>query len=111
MIRIIAATGCVALVLCMGSCRQIEHSEDVTAEITAAQMEGRDAARKFIINVMNDSTHVGRHYHEATDSCRIRYSREGKTECAAAFDSTFVNTVRAVRPDMAHSLPLHSDAE
>lgn len=81
-------------------CRNIEHSEAVTADITAAQMEGRDTARRFIVRIKDDTTGMHRYYLETTDSCRRKYAGDGKTECVAAFDSTFVSTVRTVRPDV-----------
>lgn len=88
------------LLMSSTACRNIEHSETVTADITAAQMEGRDAARRFIVRIKDDTTGMHRYYLETTDSCRRKYVGEGKTECVAAFDSTFVSTVRTVRPEV-----------
>ena len=81
------------------SCAGTEKTEAITAEITAAQMEGRNAARYIIHKQWKDTTGFGKEIDKAF-RVRAQYIKEGQAECAAAFDSTFVRTVRAVRPDL-----------
>ena len=87
---------------CSG-CAETEHTEGITAEITAAQMEGRNAARTFVNREWRDSTKLQQHLLEAK-SRRGKYIDEGKPECAAAYDSAFISTIRAVRPNLARSI-------
>lgn len=87
------------------SCRNIEHSEDVTSEIEAAQMEGRNAARLFASESATDSAEL-RHKIDAARAPRLRYDSLGETEKGAAFDSTFKSTVRTIRPDIAKIIKL-----
>lgn len=83
---------------CSG-CAETEHTE----EITAAQMEGRSAARSFVNREWKDSTKLQQLLIEAK-SHRGKYIDEGKPECAAAYDSAFISTIRAVRPELARSI-------
>lgn len=94
---LISASAAIAFLL--PGCAQTEHTEAITAEITAAQMEGRDAARKLLSNTWNDTTGLHRHLEEARKR-RQEFADSGKTKCAEAFDSTFVSTIRTVRPDL-----------
>lgn len=87
---------------CSG-CAETEHTEEITAEITAAQMEGRSAARSFVNREWKDSTKLQQLLIEAK-SRRGKYIDEGKPECAAAYDSAFISTIRAVRPELARSI-------
>lgn len=91
------------LLLSMSSCSgctETEHTEGVTAEITAAQMMGRNDARVFVNRHWNDSSEL--RYRLALirhQSDSLKKSRG--MEFAAAYDSTFISTIRAVRPDLA----------
>lgn len=90
----------------MQGCAQTEKTEAVTAEITAAQMEGRNAARLFLhAHIRNDQSL--KTPLETADSLRRKYSEEGKKECAEAFDSVMMRTVRYIRPDLAPVLESH----
>ena len=84
---------------CSG-CTETEHTEAITAEITAAQMEGRSSARKFLIKEWKDTTGLSKKLHE-TSSIRDEYIKNGKPECAAAYDSAFISTIRSVKPDLS----------
>ena len=83
---------------CSG-CTSIEHSEEVTAEVTAAQIEGRRAARELIHYQWKDSAQLRQKYRE------IQHLRDsvapGKT---AEFDSTFMSTLRIVEPTLAFAI-------
>lgn len=96
-----AALSLISLVAtsCSG-CAETEHTENITAEITAAQMEGRNAARIFINQEWEDTTLLKKHIREAR-ARKNKYVITGNYRCADAFDSTFVSTIRAVRPDIA----------
>lgn len=81
-------------------CRQTEHTEGITAEIVAAQMEGRRAAGIILGPEWKDTLQLQRALMDAKVK-QSRYLIDGKPECAAAFDSTFISTIRTVNPSLA----------
>lgn len=81
------------------SCTGTERAETVTAEVTAAQMEGRNSARDIINRHWTDTTQLMKAMKEARKP-KSRYDSTGHPECAAAFDSAFTGTIRAVRPGL-----------
>ena len=85
------------------SCSQTEKTEDVTAEITAAQMEGRRAAGVILGPEWKDTIKLQRALMD-TKVKQSRYLIDGKPECAAAFDSAFLSTIRTVNPTLAKKL-------
>lgn len=85
------------------SCNQTEKTEAVTAEITAAQMEGRRAAGAILGPEWTDTAQLQKALIE-TKVKQSQYIIEGKPECAEAFDSAFVSTIRTVNPDLAKKL-------
>ena len=85
------------------SCRQTEKTEAITAEITAAQMEGRRTAGIILGPEWKDTTKLQLALIEAKAK-QSKYLIDGKPECAAAFDSTFISTIRAVNPSLAKKL-------
>lgn len=87
---------------CSG-CTETEQTEAITAEITAAQMEGRKSARNFLIREWKDTTGLSKKLHE-TSSIRDEYIKNGKPECAAAYDSAFISTIRSVKPDLSRMI-------
>lgn len=87
----------------LAGCAQTERTEAITAEITAAQMEGRNAARNILLDNWNDTTGISRELTKAR-SARLKYDSIGHTEASAAFDSTFNHTIKAVRPELAKKL-------
>lgn len=93
----------VLLCLLAASCRQTEKTEAITAEITAAQMEGRRAAGIILGPEWKDTTKLQLALIEAKAK-QSKYLIDGKPECAAAFDSTFISTIRAVNPSLAKKL-------
>lgn len=99
----VLSSAAVLTMLLLPACGETEHTEAVTAEITAAQMEGRSAARIFVNHEWKDSTKLQHHLLEAK-ARQSKYLIDGKPECAAAFDSAFISTIRAVRPDLAASI-------
>lgn len=80
-------------------CRGTEHTEAVTAEITAAQMEGRTAARDFIRQDWRDTSKVA-HRLDTIERRKARFREEGRNDCAEAYDTAFVRALRAVKPDL-----------
>lgn len=97
-----ARTFSAAIILCvaaaLGSCAQTERTEAITAEIEAAQIEGRRAARRYLAASAADTAATGAALRDArarSDS----YRKLDKADCAAAFDSAFRGAVRAVNPD------------
>ena len=85
------------------SCKQTEETEGITAEITAAQMEGRRAAGIILGPEWKDTTKLQMALIEAKAK-QSQYLIDGKPECAAAFDSTFISTIRTVNPTLAKKL-------
>lgn len=79
------------------SCRGTEKTEAITAEIEAAQMQGREAARWYLHQNIPDSVSAIEVARQARAK-KYELEKKGKNEAAAAFDSTFVKTVRAVDP-------------
>lgn len=74
------------------SCRQTEKTEGVTAQITAAQMMGRDATKYYVRLNPNDSNSIrafAAHYHDV----RKAYREAGRQDLVQAFDSTFRHTL------------------
>lgn len=93
-----------ALIL-LAACARTEHTEAITAEITAAQMEGRNAARDIIIYNWNDTTGIGKAIANAR-APRLKYDSIGHHSASAVFDTTFNKTIRTVRPELAKKLGL-----
>ncbi len=99
-----------ALLLCMGifSCgraaeTRFEHGEEDAADVEAAMMQGREAARIFINRKWNDTAELQRNLLEAR-ARRCVYDTAGRKASAAAFDSGFVSTIRTVNPEIARHL-------
>ncbi len=85
------------------SCARTEKTEAVTADIVAAQMEGRNAAREFIRRDWHDTTGI----HRSLDNVRtqrLKYDTIGRNDCSEAFDSAFISTIRTVKPDLANKI-------
>ncbi|MCH5243020.1 MAG: hypothetical protein J1F67_11510 [Muribaculaceae bacterium] len=89
--------------LFLAACSQTEKTEAITAEITAAQMEGRRAAGIILGPEWKDTTKLQIALIEAKAK-QSQYLIDGKPECAAAFDSTFISTIRTVNPSLAKKL-------
>lgn len=84
-------------------CSQTEKTEEITADITAAQMEGRRAAGIILGKEWKDTLQLQRALIDAKVQ-QSRYIIAGKHKSAEAFDSTFVSTIRAVNPDLARKI-------
>lgn len=92
------------LVTCIiGGCARTEKTEAITAEITAAQMEGRRAAGRILGPEWTDTAKLQRALLD-TKVKQSQYLIDGKPECAEAFDSIFISTIRTVNPDLAKKL-------
>lgn len=87
----------------VASCGSTEKTERVVADIEAAQMEGRNRARDIINREWRDSTALEASL-KAARAQKLRYDSTGHPECGAAFDSTFVRTIRAVKPELEHMM-------
>lgn len=85
------------------SCRQTEETEGITAEITAAQMEGRRVAGDILRPEWKDTLQLQKALMEAK-SRQSRYLIEGRPDCAAAFDSAFISTIKTVNPSLAKKI-------
>ncbi len=91
--------------LLLSACANTERTEAITAEITAAQMEGRNAARDIVIYPWNYPTGVSKAITKARIP-RMKYDTIGHKAATAAFDTTFNQTIRTVRPELAKKLGL-----
>lgn len=89
--------------LMFSACAQTERTEAITAEITAAQMEGRNAASDIVIYPWDDTTGISRVLAKAREP-RLKYDTLGHKAASAAFDTTFNKTIRTVRPELAKKL-------
>ena len=95
----IAALISIPLFTSCSACSSIEHSEEVTAEVTAAQIEGRRAAKQILNYHWTDSAQLRQKYQE------IRQLRDSVAPGhTAEFDSTFFSTLRVVSPTLAFSI-------
>lgn len=101
---LLAASPILTLPSCGGKgMKGIEEGEETQAEIEAAMMDGRMAAREFINKTWRDTIELQNHLLEARTR-RVPYDTVAKPKCRAAFDSAFVATIRTVRPDVAKAL-------
>lgn len=77
-----------------------EETEETTAEIEAAMMQGRNTARHFINKEWKDTLELINHLLDAK-SVQSEYVIKNKPRSAEAFDTAFIQTVRAVNPELA----------
>ena len=94
---------CLSIISFLGGCAQTEKTEAITAEITAAQMEGRRAAGIILGPEWKDSVKLQNALLEAKAK-QSKYIIQGKPKCAEAFDSAFISTIRTVNPDLGRKL-------
>ncbi len=92
-----------AFALAGSSCGETDKTESVTAEITAAQMQGRDAARRFIHQDWSSFSKLSERL-DSVDSMKKRTVSGKHPQATAAFDSTFISTVRTIRPELAKEI-------
>lgn len=101
LIYIAAALLCVA---CGGGrSDDSRNSEETTAMIEEAIMQGRSDARRIVNRTFNDSMA----FHAAILEANARksaYQLEKHPRCEAAYDSAFISTIRTTRPDLARQL-------
>lgn len=79
----------------------IEAGEDARSYVEAAMLEGRTAARSFLQQDVTDTMAMQQKLLEAR-TIQSRYI--GKKEAAEAFDTAFIHTLRATRPELADSI-------
>lgn len=79
------------------------------ADIEAAHNDGRETARQFVNRPWRDTLELQRALLEARAE-QSKYTRAGRQESAAAFDSAFVSTLRTIRPDVARELQTAMDS-
>lgn len=84
----------------------MEQSEETTAEIEAAMMMGRNAAKEFATKQWEDTFALQKKLLDVRTRSS-KYTIDKKPQSAAAFDSSFVSTMRTVRPDLADQLQKH----
>lgn len=90
----------------MVSCSMGERGEQAAvkeeaAQIEAASLDGREAAREFVSREWKDTFELQQRLAEASSR---RGAYDSLPQSRAAFDSTFISTIRTVRPDVAREL-------
>lgn len=99
-------TSGITLIFCLVvlfGCAETEHTEAITAEITAAQIEGRRAGAQIAAPEWKDTTKLKNALLEAKAK-QSKYLIDGKPQCAEAFDSAFVSTIRTINPKLAKKI-------
>ena len=99
-IGILLLTG---VTISMANCSQTEKTEGITADIMAAQMEGRRAAGRILGPEWKDTVELQKALIDAKVQ-QSEYIIAGKKKCAEAFDSTFISTIRTVNPPLAKKI-------
>lgn len=87
----------------VSGCTKTDKGEEAAADIEAAMMQGREAAKLFVSRPWKDTAEL-RHKLIEVRVRKIRYDSLGKIECGNAYDSAFVSTIRTIRPDIAEKL-------
>ena len=91
------------LFILSSGCAQTEKTEAITADITAAQMEGRNAARRIIGREWKDTSQLQKELLEIK-ALQSKYIIAGNQSCAEAFDTAFISTIRTVNPKLAYTI-------
>ena len=89
--------------LLAAGCAHTEKTEAITAEITAAQISGRSAAREILSREWPDTAELKKKLLDIR-TVQSQYIMKGYTEAGEAFDSTFISTIRAVNPSLASKI-------
>ena len=84
-------------------CSKTDKGEETAAQIEAAMMQGREAARIFVNRNWPDSTEL-RARLNAVRAHRSHYDTLGLRRSAEAFDSGFVSTIRTINPEIAKQI-------
>lgn len=98
-----AASLAAIAILSAASCARTEKTEETVAEIEAAQMEGRNAAKEFVTRDWKDTLELNKKLLDVR-ARQSKYTIDKKTKCAAEFDSAFVSTLRTVNPELARDI-------
>lgn len=97
----------IAILALMASCGGNVNSDgtpkETKTEIDSATNAGREAARRIIMREWTDSMEFQNAILEA-NAAKSKLQLAKKPKCEAAFDSAFVTTIRATRPDLARQL-------
>lgn len=109
--NIIASLGIASLLIMPAACGGNKENKggENAADIEAAAMEGREAARIFLNRPWRDTIELQRQLLEARAK-QSKYSGAGKQQSAAAFDSAFVSTLKTVNPSVARELEEAAEA-
>lgn len=97
------ATLLVAGVVSCGGKEESKPGNETPEEIEAARMEARNTARSFINRQWEDTMQLQKELLKAK-AVQSKYLIDNKPSCAAAFDSTFIKTIRTVHPELAKHL-------
>ncbi len=93
----------ILMIALLSSCGGVERSEAETADVTAAQMEGREEARRFLNRPWSDTLELQSQL-MASRAKKSKYEMRNQPEMAQAYDSAFISTLRTVRPELAKEL-------
>lgn len=100
-----AALMCAVIVMVSVSCtgRDGSSGHENPESVDEARIEAREAARKFVNRPWRDTVELQSQLLEVR-AMQSKYRQAGREESAAAFDSTFVSTLKTVRPEIAAHL-------
>lgn len=95
---------CFVMVACGGRKTDAEGNPiETEAQIDSARIDGREAARKIILQEWTDSMQFQNAVLEAR-ARKSKYEMAKRHASEAAFDSAFISTIRTTRPDLAKEL-------
>ncbi|MBD5231412.1 MAG: hypothetical protein HDS66_04560 [Bacteroidales bacterium] len=83
--------------------KQIEQGEAESADIETAIMQGRTAARSFLDADPSDTLALQDKLLEAR-AIQSKYVTAGQHDHAEAFDTAFIHTLRAAKPEVARAI-------
>lgn len=93
--------------LALSACSGTENTEETVADITAAQMMGREEARKYLNRPWKDTLELQRQLLQSRAK-KSEFEMKNQKRQAEAYDSAFVGTLKTVRPELAAELEKHS---
>lgn len=83
--------------------KETQSQGETPEQIDSAVNAGREAARKIIVKEWRDSMQFQNALLEAR-AAKAEYELGNRQQSTAAFDSAFIATIRATRPDLAAQL-------
>ena len=104
-LKILSAAAIAIFTSCGGNkgAESMEKGESSMAVVEAAMMEGRNAARVFLSQDPTDTMAMEQKLLNAR-AIQSRYVNDNNHDAAMAFDTAFIHTLRAARPELAQQI-------